>query len=378
MPGRGLVLAVLAAASWVGEPAGQRNAPPQDARPQVEAGAAAEARSEAGDGATETDGSEADPQDAAPQDVAPRDAAAGDAAAGDTAAADDAAAEGGTAEGADAEDAPPEPPPEVLEIGDGLYVLPYCGNATLRVTAHGVVLVGDGLAQYGAEIARLAATVTDQRIAYELHTHRRGGGDVAAAPGSRRLGPAPGGALPRAPAATGNVNPEGAVTEALPRAPAATPDIVFTSRLSLFLGDAEIRLRHLGGGPSDADAVVGFPDRGAVHAGHLVADGPPVIDYAGGGSAAGWIQALDALLGLEFDTLIPNAGPVLEKSDAQAFRDRLVTLRTRIEQLVRRGVAKEEAALRLETTDLEWPLDPEGDFVRQTLPGLYDEVAGGP
>ncbi|MCY4074216.1 MAG: hypothetical protein OXH04_02155 [Acidobacteria bacterium] len=322
MPGRGLALALLAAASWIAEPAGQQNAPPQDA---VEGGEAA----------------------------------------GDTAAADDAAAEGGTTEGADAEDAdaedaPPEPPPDVLEIGDGLYVLPYCGNATLRVTAHGVVLVGDRLAQYRAEIARLLATVTDQRIAYELHTHRHGAEDdfAPAAPGSRRLGPALGGAPPRE--------------------PAATPDIVFSSRLSLFPGDAEIRLRHVGAGHSGADAVVAFPDRGAVHAGHLVTDGPPIIDYAGGGSAGGWIQALDALLALEFDTLIPGAGPVLEKSGAQAFRDRLVTLRTRIEQLVRRGVAREEAARRLETADLGWPVDPDGDFVRETLPGLYDEVAGGP
>ncbi|MCY3846621.1 MAG: hypothetical protein OXH69_24130 [Acidobacteria bacterium] len=362
MPGRGLALALLAAASWIGEPAGRQNAARQDAPPPVEAGAAADAdaAAEAGAaGATGADRSEADsqepaPPDAAPQDAAPQDAVEGDEAPGDTAAADDAAAEG-----ADAEDAPPEPPPEVLEIGDGLYVLPYCGNATLRVTAHGVVLVGDELAGYGAEIARLAATVTDHRIAYEIHTHRHGAeDDDAAAPGARRLGPALG--------------------DASVRAPAEPPDIVFTSGLSLFLGEAEIRLRHVGGAHSAADAVVAFPDRGAVHAGHLVTDGPPTIDYAGGGSAGGWIQALDALLALEFDTLIPGAGPVLEKSGAQAFRDRLVTLRTRIEQLVRRGVAKEEAARRLETTDLGWPLDPDGDFVRETLPGLYDEVAGGP
>ena len=63
-------------------------------------------------------------------------------------------------------DAEPEPPPEVLEIGDGLHVLPCCGNATLRVTPRGVVLVGDRLPQYRAEIARLLATVTEQGIAY--------------------------------------------------------------------------------------------------------------------------------------------------------------------------------------------------------------------
>lgn len=258
---------------------------------------------------------------------------------------------------------PDAPPPDVLEIGDGLYLLPYCGNATARVTPHGVVLVGDRLAQYRAEITRLLATVTDQPIAYELRTHRHGedADSVPVAPGARRM----------APARTGTPPPR-------PGERAAPPDIVFSARLALLLGDAEVRMQHLGGGHTDGDAVVVFPDRGAVHAGHLVVDGAPTIDYANGGSAGGWIEALNALLALEFETVVPGAGPVLEKSDAQAFRDRLVTLRTRVLQLVRRGVAKEDVAAHLQTTDLGWPLDATGDFVRETLPGLYDEIAGGP
>ena len=321
MRGPGLDIAVLVTASCIGLTASQQNAPP-------------------------------DP-DAAPQDQT---GTAGAAVAGpETASAD--------LTGADPPD--PEPtvaPPEVLEIGEGLYVLPYCGNATARVTAHGVVLVGDQLAQYRAEITRLLASVTDQPIAYELRTHRHGDDtdSVPVAPGARRV----------APGRTATLPPPGE--------PAAPPDIVFNARLALFLGDAEVRMQHLGGGHTDGDAVVVFPDRRAVHAGHLVVDGTPLVDYASGGSAGGWIEALNALLALEFDTVVPGAGPVRQKSDAQAFRDRLVTLRTRLQQLVRRGVAKEDVAAYLQISDLGWPLDPTGDFVRETLPGLYDEIAGGP
>ena len=120
------------------------------------------------------------------------------------------------------------------------------------------------------------------------------------------------------------------------------------------------------------------PDRGAVHAGDIVVEGAPHIDYAAGGSARGWIESLNALLALAFDTVIPGDGPVLLKSDALVFRDRLVTLRTRIEQLARRGIAREDVAEHLETRDIGWLLDPDGDFVRETLPGLYDEVTAGP
>lgn len=336
MPGRALLLAVLVTASWIGVTAAQQNDPPEpDAASPVAAGVAGVA--EAGSEMASADGTGADPPGADPPE---------------SVAGDEAAAEVG----------PPEPPPDVLEIGDGLYVLPYCGNATARVTPYGVVLVGDRLAQYRAEINRLLATVTDGRIAYELGTHRHGEdvGAALVAPDARRL----------APARTGTLAPPGEH--------AAPPDIVFTARLSLFLGDAEVSLHHVGGGHADGEAVVVFPDRGAVHTGHLVVEGAPFIDYASGGSAEGWIESLNALLALEFDIVIPGEGPVLQKGDAQAFRDRLVTLRTRLEQLVRRGIAKEDVADHLQTTDLGWFLDLARDFVQETLPGLYDEIAGGP
>ena len=283
-----------------------------------------------------------------------------------TAAAEEGAAAGNDAPGALEEegadpDAAPAPPPDVLEVADGLYVLPYCGNATARVTPHGVVLVGDTLAQHRDEIARLLATVTDQRIEYELHTHRHGEDADSApiAPGARRLAPARLGAAPAGERATRS-------------------GVVFHERISIFLGDVEVRMHHLGRGHSDGDAVVVFPDRGAVHTGHLVVGGAPALDPENGGNGAGWTEALHALLALEFDTAIPGDGPVLQKSDVQVFRDRFVTLRTRLMQLVRRGVAQEDVASHLQTTDLEWPLDPIGDFVRQSLPALYEEIASGP
>ena len=366
-----VLAAVLAAVSGIGLHAAQQNAPPEpDAASRNRAGAADAAQAAPADGAgTGPPGTDSQGADLP-----------------DSVEADEAAAAIG----------PPEPPPDVLEIGDGLYVLPYCGNAVARVTPHGVVLAGHRLAEHRAEIARLLATVTDRRIAYELATHPSEEADAApGAPGARRIAPgrtspgreeadaAPGspGARPIAPGRTApdRTSPGRAGALESPGERAAAADLVFSARLSLFLGDAEIALHHVGGGPADGAAVVVFPDRGAVHAGRLVVDGAPFIDFARGGSAEGWIDSLDALLALSFDTVIPGeGGPVLQKSDALAFRDRLVTLRTRVEQLVRRGVAREDVADHLQTADLGWLLGLAGDFVRETLAGLHDEVAGGP
>ena len=334
---RGLPVAVLVAVPWIGLHGAQQNAPPEpDAASRTRAGAA--------------DAAQVAPADAPGTDPPGTDPLGADAP--DSLEGDEAAADVG----------PPEPPPEVLEIGDGLYVLPYCGNAVARVTPHSVVLVGHRLAEYRAEITRLIATVTDRPIAYELATHPGEDADApTVAPGARRIAPDRTGAL------------------ASPVGRAEAPDILFSARLSLFLGDAEITLHHVGGGPADGAAVVVFPDRGAVHAGRLVVDGAPFIDFTRGGSAEGWIESLDALLALAFDTVVPGGGgPVLQKSDVLAFRDRLVTLRTRVAQLARRRVGKEDVANHLQTADLGWLLGLNGDFVRETLPGLYDEVAGGP
>ncbi|MCY4662960.1 MAG: hypothetical protein OXF93_24630 [Acidobacteria bacterium] len=339
---RVLPAAVLVAVSWISLHGAQQEATPEaDAASPTQAGAADAAQAgpadATGTGPPGTDSPGADPPGADAPDSLEGDEAAADV-------------------------GPPEPPPDILEIGDGLYVLPYCGNAVARVTPHGVVLAGQRLAEYRAEITRLLATVTDRPIAYELATHPGEDADgTPVAPGARRIAPGRTGAL------------------ASPGGRAEAPDILFSARLSLFLGDAEIALHHVGGGPADGAAVVVFPDRGAVHAGRLVVDGAPFIDFTRGGSAEGWIESLDALLALAFDTVVPGeGGPVLQKSDALAFRDRLVTLRTRVAQLARRRVGKEDVANHLQTADLGWLLGLNADFVRETLPGLYDEVAGGP
>ena len=82
-----------------------------------------------------------------------------------------------------------------------------------------------------------------------------------------------------------------------------------------------------------------------------------------------WIGTLDKVLQLDFDSAIPGHGPVLSKDDVRAFRQKLVTLRQRAEELVKSGVRRTEFMAKLKTDDLNWP------FPKERIDPLYDELA---
>lgn len=266
---------------------------------------------------------------------------------------------------------PPEPPwlfgppaPGIEELAEGLYVATgYGGNVVARVTPEGVVIAGE-LSAAAETIAARVASVADEPIRYVVRTHRRNDEPPALpAPwGNARL-------VAPEPPATG-------VAGAAARTPPVRPDLSFTRGLSLFLGEAEVRLRHFAPAHTGHDAIVLFPDLGVLYAGELVVRGMPFIDYAAGGSSRGWVETLNGILALEFDTVVPGAGPALTKRDVQVFRDRFVTLRMRTMQLLYRDVAREDALPLLQTTDLDWPRAAGGPFAARSFAALYDELAG--
>ena len=265
---------------------------------------------------------------------------------------------------------PPDPPwlvgppaPAVEELAEGLYVATgYGGNRVARVTAEGVVTAGELTAAAGAFAARLAE-VTGQPVRYVLRTHRHGAGPaVLPAPwrNARLVVPEASESLSGGAAARGSAPP---------------PDLSFTGGLSLFLGETEVRFHRFAPAHTGSDAAVLFPDLGVLYAGDLVVRGTPFIDYAAGGDSRGWVEALDGLLALDFETVVPGAGPVMTRREAQVFRDRFVTLRMRAMQLLYRGVPREDALALLHTADLEWPFAPAGPFAARSFAALYDELA---
>ena len=98
------------------------------------------------------------------------------------------------------------------------------------------------------------------------------------------------------------------------------PDITFEHELTLWFGDTEIRLLHLGRGHSAGDSVCWLPQHGVIFSGDLVENRCGV--YMGDAYLQEWPRTLDRLRELDAHTMVPGRGAAMmsrkEISDAIA------------------------------------------------------------
>ena len=155
---------------------------------------------------------------------------------------------------------------------------------------------------------------------------------------------------------------------------AGPPSIVYTDQTAVFLGDTEVRAHYVGRGHTDGDSVIYFPDLRTVHTGDLIVGGTLFIDYGNGGTSVEWLDTIDNILELDFDTVIPGHGGLMTKDDVREFRSKIETLQQRGRELISQGVSKDEFGSRLNADDIGWQI--EGSlFGRASLSGFYDELS---
>ncbi len=87
------------------------------------------------------------------------------------------------------------------------------------------------------------------------------------------------------------------------------PTITFKDRMSLWLGDLELRLEHIGRGHTRGDTVVYLPSENVLFAGDLVENGAAV--YAGDGHIVEWLDTLEKVRAYNAAALVPGRGPAL-------------------------------------------------------------------
>ncbi len=93
----------------------------------------------------------------------------------------------------------------------------------------------------------------------------------------------------------------------------AYPEITFTDRLQLELGDVGVELIYIAPSHSKGSILVSLPQEKVVFSGDILfTDFHP---YMGEGDIAGWQQNLDFLAALEEDKIIPGHGPLSGRKD---------------------------------------------------------------
>lgn len=123
------------------------------------------------------------------------------------------------------------------------------------------------------------------------------------------------------------------------------PTETFTSELLLADPVRPVRIIHPGRANTDGDAIAWLPNERIVVTGDVVVSPIPFGFYSFPGD---WLQALDRIRALNFQTLIPGHG---EPQTDSAYLDRLTAtltdLRTQIGPLARQGLSLEEVRQRV-------------------------------
>jgi cyclase len=252
------------------------------------------------------------------------------------------------------------------QTGDGL--IHESGDVAVRVTPAGLIVVDDKFASQAADVLARIKSISPQPIKYLLNSHHHG--DHAS-----------GNAYMRESLGIDIIAHRNIRENFLRIKQAGEPNITFSEQSAIYLGGVEVQLYWFGRGHTNGDTVIYFPDLKTVHAGDLIIDAMPVIDYPGGGSAVEFVGTIDNLLKLDFDTMIPGHGRIMTKDDVRAYRTRFQAMNDRMRELIRKGVKKDafgtldQARAQLRLADLGWDNSVSTTTWFGGIGSYYDEIA---
>jgi cyclase len=252
----------------------------------------------------------------------------------------------------------------VLPVQGNVYMLLGAGgNVAVQIHDEGVLVVDTGTAQMSEKLLAAIRKLSDKPIRYIVNTHfhpdHTGGNVTIAKAGSTtRGGPteiiAQENVLNRMSAPAGKQAPT--PTEAWPT------DTFFPEEKDFFFNDEAVMLYHDQAAHTDGDTIVFFRRSDVVVAGDIfITTGYPFIDSENGGSIYGIIAGLNRILDIAVPKheqeggtyVIPGHGHLCDESEVLEYRDMLVIIKERIEDMVKRGLTLEQVKAARPTLDYD-------------------------
>ena len=257
---------------------------------------------------------------------------------------------------------------DVLPVQGNVHVIAGAGgNVAVQVGEDGVLLVDSGSEPMNGQVLAAIRRLSDRPIRYIVNTHLHAdhiGGNAAIAKVGASLGAAR--ALQGAEIA-GHENvllrlskpPAGVASAPYAALPTTT---YFTDEKDFSFNGEAVVLIHAPAAHTDGDTMVFFRSSDVVSTGDVfVTTSYPVIDTQNGGTLQGVISALNHVLKLavprhnqEGGTMIvPGHGRLCEEHEVLEYRDMLVIIRDRMQDMVGRGVSLEEVKRARPTLDYD-------------------------
>ena len=149
----------------------------------------------------------------------------------------------------------------------------------------------------------------------------------------------------------------------------------FSTRMTLHRGSREIQLLYLGRGHTDADLFVFLPQERIVCTGDMMESN---LSYFPDGFVNEWPAALEKLMALDFDTVLPGHGtPFKGKEKIRAFQSYLVDLQKQVDAFRKQGLSVEETVKRVDLSShkADWPQTRSINPDIRAVQRIYDVAA---
>ncbi len=225
---------------------------------------------------------------------------------------------------------------EVHKLGPGLYAYissnDSSANSTFLVSDAGVLVVDTGLNEIEGkkllvEIRKVSAAPVRWIVNTHYHPDHRGGNSVFGAEATIIDTPF-----------TRDHLPSG--TDQGKRVSNSGLNITLQTSVTLYVGGHKVEIYHPGAAHTMGDLIVYFPDEKTVATGDLfLTNSCPAMDQ---GDMENWITALDHILTLPVEHVVPGHFELATKVELTRFRDYLTALGSQVRDMRARGMSLEE------------------------------------
>jgi glyoxylase-like metal-dependent hydrolase (beta-lactamase superfamily II) len=244
------------------------------------------------------------------------------------------------------------------KLGEGLYVLfGIGGNIGVSIGDDGTLIVDDQFPELMPKIEAAIAKLGGDGIDFVINTHWH----FDHAEGNLALGPAGTWIVSQSNsrdmmASSNIINLSVAKYRQQAYPQDALPVITYDDRMSFHFNGERVDLVHSGPAHTTGDTAVFFRGHNAVHMGDVFNNtGYPFIDADSGGEIDGMIAFCEAVLAelKPGAIVIPGHGEVTNYAALQRYIEMLKTVRTRVSEMIDRGMSVAEVIAAKPTADLD-------------------------
>jgi len=147
------------------------------------------------------------------------------------------------------------------------------------------------------------------------------------------------------------------------------PDETFEGELTLSVDGTDVRLIEVGPAHTRGDILVHVPDKRVVFTGDILFVGGHPIVWTG--PVANWIAALDRVLAMDVDTVVPGHGPVVDKTAVNDEREYLLWLEREARSRFDAGMSPIDAARDMRREYRQWG---DGERLVVNIAAVYQEL----